>query len=179
MRRILVGGVSGSGKTTLARALAQRLDLPYVDMDALYHGPNWQPRPEFDDDVRGFAATDAWVVDSHGYSRNRDLLWSRADTVIWLDYPRRIVMSRVIRRTVRRRIRREALFNGNVEGPLWTVLTERDHIVRWAWTSYDRRRADLERRRDDPAYRGLTLIRLRHPRQTAAWLAAVEPAARP
>jgi len=173
VRRILVGGVSGTGKSMLARELGRRLELPYVDMDALFHGPNWQPRPEFDDEVAALAASEAWVIDSHGYSRVRDLLWSRADTVIWLDYPRRIVMYRVITRTLRRRLRREVLFNGNVEGPLWTFFTERDHIVRWAWTSYRRRRADMLRRRDDPVNRHLTVTRLRHPRETAEWLATL------
>ena len=174
-RRILVGGISGVGKTTLARQLAERLGLPYVEMDALYHGPGWQPRAEFTDDVARFAATPEWVTDSHGYRVVRDLLWSRADTVVWLDYPRRIVMWRVITRTWRRRRRREPLFNGNVEGPLWTFFTDRDHIVRWAWTQHHHRREDMARRRNDPAYRHLTVVHLRHPREAARWLAAVAP----
>jgi adenylate kinase family enzyme len=37
----LVIGVSCSGKTTLGGILARRLDLPYVELDALHHGPNW------------------------------------------------------------------------------------------------------------------------------------------
>jgi len=171
MRRVLVGGISGAGKTTLARDLARRLDLPYVDMDGLYHGPNWQPRPEFGDDVGRIAATDAWIIDSHGYSSVRDLLWLRADTVIWLDYPRRTVMSRVIRRTVSRRWRRERLFNGNVEPPLRTIFTDREHVVRWAWTQYARRRADMRSRRADPAFGHVTIVRMRRPRDTARWLA--------
>ncbi len=173
MRRVLVGGVSGAGKTTLARALAARLALPYVEMDALYHGPDWQPRPSFDDDVAAFAATDAWITDSHGYRSVRDLLWSRADTVIWLDYPRRIVMWRVVRRTLLRRIRRERIFNGNIEPPLRTFFTDPEHIVRWAWKVHTRRRHDMLRRRDDPANRHITLVQLRSPRETDEWLATI------
>jgi len=173
MRRVLVGGTPGAGKTTLARDIAARLGLPYVDMDSLYHGPNWQPRPEFHDDVRRFAATEAWVTDSHGYSSVRDLLWSRADAVIWLDYPRRIVVWRLVRRTWLRRVRREVIFNGNIEPPLWTVFTDREHILRWAWSQYGLRRTDMLRRQGDPAYRDLTITRLRHPRETSRWLTAL------
>jgi len=172
MRRVLVAGISGAGKSTLARELSARLSLPYVDMDGLFHGPNWQPRPEFGDEVAQFAATDAWIVDSHGYASVRDLLWSRADAVIWLDYPRSIVMYRVIRRTVLRRWRRERLFNGNIEPPLWTIFTDREHVVRWAWSQYARRRADLIRRSEDPEFAHLTVTRLRHPRDTERWLTA-------
>lgn len=178
MRRILVGGVSAAGKTTLARELARRLDLPYIELDALFHGPGWQPRPEFIDDVARFAATDAWVTDSHGYRSVRDLLWSRADTVIWLDYPRRVVMSRVVRRTAVRRWRREPLFNGNLEPPMWTIFTDREYIVRWAWSSFASRRADMERRQAAREYRHLTIVRLRHPRETARWLATLDAARR-
>lgn len=170
-----MAGISGSGKTTLARALADRLDLPYVDMDALYHGPNWQPRPEFRADVERFAGTDAWILDSHGYASVRDLLWSRADAVIWLDYPRWLVMSRLIRRTWRRWRRREVLFNGNQEPPLWTVFTDREHLIRWAWSAYRRRRIDLLRRRSAPEYAHLAFTRLRHPRETERWLDGVRP----
>lgn len=173
MRRILVGGISAAGKTTLARELARRLDLPYIELDGLFHGPGWRPRPEFDADVARFAASEEWITDSHGYSSVRDLLWSRADTVIWLDYPRRIVMTRVVRRTVLRRWRRERLFNGNVEPPLWTIFTDREHIIRWAWSAHRPRQVDMRRRRDAPEYRHLTFVHLRHPRETARWLAGV------
>ncbi len=62
----------------------------------------------------------------------------RADLLVWLDLPRRTVMRQVIGRTLRRRLRREVLWNGNTEGPLRTFFTDPDHIVRWAWKNHAR-----------------------------------------
>jgi len=70
--RVLIAGVTGSGKTTLARRIAQRCDLVHHEIDALYHGPNWTPRPEFLDDVRAFAATDRWVTEWQYTSKGTD-----------------------------------------------------------------------------------------------------------
>ena len=61
-RRIAVAGVSGSGKSTLARRISAALDLPYVEMDALHHGPGWTVQPTFEADV------DALVAERHAGS---------------------------------------------------------------------------------------------------------------
>ena len=134
-RRILIAGCSGAGKSTLATELSARLGLPYRELDALHHGPNWVPRPEFVADVTAFAATDAWISEWQ-YRAVRALLLERAELVIWLDLSRWRVFSQLVPRTVRRRLRRVQLWNGNVEPPLWTVFTDRDHLLRWAWRTY-------------------------------------------
>ncbi len=136
-RRILIAGCSGAGKSTLAAELSARLGLPYRELDALHHGPNWVPRPEFVADVTAFAATDAWISEWQ-YRAVRALLLDRAELLIWLDLSRWRVFSQLVPRTVRRRLRRVQLWNGNVEPPLWTVLTDRDHLLRWAWRTYPR-----------------------------------------
>jgi adenylate kinase family enzyme len=140
--RVLVGGTSGAGKTTLVRTIARTLGYPHVELDALHHGPAWTVRPEFESDVDRFRAGPTWVTELQ-YAAVRDRLLERADLVVWLDLPRPVVMGRVIRRTVRRRLRREALWNGNHEPPLWTFLTDREHIVRWAWRRHAPDRARL------------------------------------
>ena len=136
-RRILVTGSSGSGKSTLCRALSERLGVPYHELDALQHGPGWVPRPEFAADVAAFAATGAWVAEWQ-YSAVRPLLLERADLLVWLDLSRRQVARQLVPRTVGRRLRRVELWNGNVEPPLWTVVTNPDHLLRWAWRTYPR-----------------------------------------
>jgi adenylate kinase family enzyme len=106
--------------------------LSYVELDGLYHGPNWSVRPTFESEVVQFIAQDRWVLEWQ-YDRIRERLLRRADVLIWLDYPTIITMARVVGRTVRRSRAKEPLWNGNVEPPLWRVLVDRDHIVRWAW----------------------------------------------
>lgn len=96
---MLVTGTSGSGKTTLAAAVGARFDLPHQEIDALYHGPGWVPRPEFLADVTALAARPAWVTEWQ-YSAVRPLLLDRADLLVWLDLPRAVVLSRLARRTV-------------------------------------------------------------------------------
>ena len=94
-------GNSGSGKSTLARVLAQRLSVTYVELDAIHHQPGWRPLPtaDFRARVDALTAADRWVVDGN-YSAVRDLVWERADTVVWLDPPRRTVMRQVIWRSL-------------------------------------------------------------------------------
>ena len=162
---MLVAGTSGAGKTTLARAAAAVLGSPHVELDALHHGPGWTRRPQFED-VRRVAAGATWVSEWQ-YTAVRELLLSRADLLVWLDLPRRVVVSRVVRRTLRRRLRREVLWNGNVEPPLRTFLTDRDHIVRWAWRTHGRtasRVAAVCAARPE-----LVVVRLSTPDQVAAW----------
>jgi adenylate kinase family enzyme len=134
-RRILVAGTSGAGKTTLARRVAALLDLPHIEIDALFHGPRWTPRDTFQSEVHRFSAGSCWVTEWQ-YSQVRAILAERADLLVWLDLPRALVMRQVIRRTVRRRLNRQVLWNGNCEPPLWTLLTDREHIIRWAWATH-------------------------------------------
>jgi adenylate kinase family enzyme len=167
-RRVLVAGVSGVGKTSLARRIAEIIDAPHTEIDGLYHGTGWVPREHFLDDVRTLIAQESWATEWQ-YATARPLLAERADLVIWLDLPfATVTLPRVVRRTLRRRLRREILWNGNMEPPLHTILTDREHIVRWAISTrntYRTRVPALER--DHPH---LTVARLTSPRQVDSWL---------
>lgn len=134
-RRVLVAGPSGAGKTTMAQQLSRALGVDHHEIDALFHGPDWQPRESFVADVEAVVAQDGWVTEWQ-YTVVRERLLERADALVWLDLPRRVVMRQVITRTLRRRLLREELRNGNREGPLREVFTDRDHIVRWAWAAW-------------------------------------------
>lgn len=166
-RRVLVAGTSGAGKTTLSRRVGEILGIEHVEIDALFHGPGWTRRDGFVADVEAFSSAAEWVTEWQ-YSAVRELLATRADLLVWLDLPRARVMRQVVARTVRRRLRREVLWNGNVEPPLRTFLTSPDHIVRWAWTTHLKsavRVARLRARRPE-----LTIVRLTGPREVRRWL---------
>ncbi len=169
-RRVLVAGVSGAGKSTLARQIGARLGIEYVEIDGLYHGPGWEPRPAFLDDVAALVARDAWVTEWQ-YSSARPLTLARADLMVWLDLPTWRIMSQLTRRTVARRVRREELWNGNVEAPLHTILTDREHVLRWAWQTRHQY-AGLDRRLavERP---GLPVVRLTTQAGARAWLGSL------
>lgn len=166
--RVVVAGTSGSGKTTLSARIGRLLGVEHVEIDALFHGPGWTPRPTFLADVDEFTARPGWVTEWQ-YSAARDLLADRCDLMVWLDPPHATLMRQVTARTLRRRVRREVLWNGNLEPPLRAFLTDRDHIVRWAWrTRYAtaERVARLRVRRAD-----LPVVRLRSREDADRWLA--------
>jgi adenylate kinase family enzyme len=170
--RYSVVGTSGTGKTTLASAIADRLAIPRVELDGLYHQPGWQPPAAhaFETAVATATAGEAWVVDGN-YSMVRPIVWGRATHVVWLDYPRDIVMRRVVARTLRRVVLREELWNGNREPwrNLWDPRPERN-IILWSWTRHETYRERYLAAIDDPAWAHLEFIRLRSPAETEAWL---------
>ncbi|GLY97088.1 AAA family ATPase [Actinoplanes sp. NBRC 103695] len=166
--RVLVAGTSGAGKTTVAGWIAEALRVPHTEMDSLYHGPDWVPRPSFEADVDALIGQPEWVAEWQ-YSLVRPRMAARADLVVWLDLRRSVVMAQVIRRTVARQVGRKPIFNGNREPPPWTIFTNAEHIVRWAWTTHHRaadRIADLLAQRPE-----LRVVRLRNRREVATWLA--------
>jgi adenylate kinase family enzyme len=167
-RRFAVAGVSGVGKTTLATRISEVTGVPHVEIDGLFHGPGWTERPTFFADVVELVGRDAWVTEWQ-YAPARPLIAARADILVWLDLPYWTrTFPRVIRRTLRRRMRRVELWNGNVEPPLRTFFTDSEHIVRW---SVRTRRTFVERlpalAADHPE---LTVVRLRSPSEAARWL---------
>jgi adenylate kinase family enzyme len=172
-RRVLVAGVTGSGKTTLSRRIGDLWGLRHVEIDALFHGPNWTPRSEFLDDVRAFAAEERWVTEWQYTSKGTDeILAPRADLAIWLDYPYRVVRARLLRRTLSRSILRTRMWNGNVEKPIWRMFRgdPEENILLWQTNTLHKwaeRMPQVSER-----FPHLEIVRLRHPRETERWLRA-------
>ena len=163
VRRVSVVGNSGSGKSTLARELAATLGVPHLELDSVFHQPRWEPLPldEFQRVVAARAAEDGWVIDGNYGSRVQPIVWARADTVVWLDPPRRTVMRQVIWRTVRRAVTKQELWNGNRE-PLTNFfsLVPEKSIIAWAWHSHVTYRVRYGAAAADPANAHLTFIHL-------------------
>ena len=181
MRRVSVVGNAGAGKTTLAGSLAGALGGEFLELDSIYHQADWVPlsTDEFRRRVSAMVAGQRWVVDGN-YSRVRDLVWARADTVVWLDLPRRTVMRRVIWRTLRRVGGRVELWNGNRER--WRnlfALDKEESVVSWAWQSHASTRAKFEAAMADPANGHLRFVRLTSPAAVRRFLRSVSAGARP
>ena len=172
MQRVSVVGNSGSGKSTLGAALAARLGVRHVELDSIFHQPGWTelPRDEFRARVEALAAGDAWVIDGN-YTSVRDLVWARADAVVWLDLPRPLVMRRIIGRTLRRAILRRELWNGNREPwSNWLTLDPQRSIIMWSWTQHATYRVRYAEAMADPLWAHLSYFRLRSPAHVRAFL---------
>lgn len=169
-QRISVIGVSGSGKTTMARQIAHRLGIPHVELDALHWEPDWREAPLelFRERVTRALSGVAWVVDGN-YSKVRDIVWGRADTVVWLDYALAVIMWQLIRRTLQRSLTREELWSGNRES-LRQAFFSRESILLWALQTFRRRRREYPVLLNQPAHAHLTVVHMRSPRAAREWL---------
>jgi adenylate kinase family enzyme len=143
-------------------------------LDALFHQPGWVPLDAETFKARvveAMVASATWVVDGN-YSVVRETVWERADTVVWFDLPYAVVMARTIKRTVRRVVTREELWNGNREP--WSNLYSFDpkkSIIAWAATRHGVYRRRYREAEHDPRWAGLRFVRLCSQRQADAFLA--------
>ena len=126
VQRVAIIGTSDSGKSTLGAMLADRLRVPYIELDSIFHQPNWTHLPALETQARVQAAAEqpSWVIDG-SYSTVRHVIWPRAECIVWLDLPRPLVTYRVLRRTVVRCATRQELWNGNRDR--WRDLLSTNH----------------------------------------------------
>jgi adenylate kinase family enzyme len=167
-RRIaIVATASACGKTTLGRELARRLGVPFVELDALHHGPGWTEATaeELRAKVEPLVAGEGWVIDGGYWDKLGDLVLGSSDLVVWLDLPLRVWLPRLVRRTLRRVVRREELWNGNRE-TLRNVFFSRDSLVWYSLRTYGRRRRTYPQRLAPHA-----TVRLRTRKEIDRWLA--------
>lgn len=171
MRRVVIVGTSGSGKSTLARALAKHLNVPHVELDAIHWKPNWTPTPPemLLEEVRAAldAAGDGWTLCGH-YGQLRNLTWARADTIIWLDYPLTVSLTRVLCRTFRRWWHNEMLWNGNRER-LWPQFFHRDSLLLYVLNTWRLRRRDMPKHLRNPKFAHAQKLRFRTPMELRRW----------
>ena len=169
LQRSAVVGATGCGKTWLARELTQRLGVPHVELDTLYWEAGWKeaPREVFRARVEAALAGQGWVADGNAHLA-RDIIWGRATAVVWLDYALPLVLWRLARRTLRRLLTGEALWNGNRQrlGDLFS----RNSVAVWVLQSHFRHRREYPAELARPEYAHLAVVRLRSPRETAQWL---------
>jgi adenylate kinase family enzyme len=166
--RVSVVGTSGSGKSTMAARIASAFDIPLIELDAINWQAGWRDLnthdpEEFKRRVAQAVAADAWVI-AGNYSLVRPIYVPRLTHIVWLDYPKRVVMRRVIGRSIARAIDRKELWPGTGNREDLRMWLDKDHPIRWAWDTFDKRRREYEQRFANPEKKDATLIRLRHPR---------------
>ena len=170
MQRISVVGTSGSGKTTLAREISQRLAISYVELDKLHWEPNWVevPNDVMRERVSQAVSGNTWVVDGNLNSQERDIVWGKADTVVWLDYSFSVVMSRGVWRTFQRVVTQHEGCHGNRE--TWKTTISRDSIILWVLQTYHKRRREYPLLLKKPEYAHLQVVHLHSPKAAQDWL---------
>jgi adenylate kinase family enzyme len=169
VRRVNVKGISGSGKSTFAAELAQRLELPYIELDELHHGPNWSEptADEFRAKVQKAmdAAPDGWVIDGNYEGKLDNIVIDAADTIVWLDLPFVLKARRLLRRTAHRIGHDVELWSGNKEN--WrNVLVGGDALFWWMVKGHFRHRRRWPRRFEGDS----RFVRLRSVEEARTWL---------
>jgi adenylate kinase family enzyme len=157
--RISVIGTSGSGKTTVSTEISRRLNLRHIELDAIHWRQGWKETPnnEFRALVEEATKGESWVVDGN-YSRVRDIVWSKAEIVVWLDLPFKIVFWRMFLRTG----------NNNVEG--FDALFGPDSMPLWVMKTYWRRKKEYPVLLSKLEYSHLQVIKLKSIREVKDWL---------
>jgi adenylate kinase family enzyme len=179
-RRIVFQGISGSGKTTLARTVAAALDVPFVETDALVHGPGWSETgdAELRELLRPTVEADGWVIDSDYRRKLGTYVMEHADTVVWLDLPLRVSLRRLWRRTLPRIRLQQQLWNGNTES--WRdAFGGWDSLFVYAIRKHVSQRRALPQLLARPELGHLEVVRLRTPGAVDAWLGTVADRAAP
>jgi adenylate kinase family enzyme len=178
LQRIAIIGNSGAGKTTLARSLGSQLGLVHIEMDGLFWQANWTPlsreamRARVDQALFG---TEKWVTDGNYFRATQEVVWSQADTIIWLDLPLHVVLLRLLWRTALRIFTRQELWNGNKEH----FLT---HLRFWEWDdnlfihcvhAHFRHRRQFPALLAHPDNAHLIVLRFRSVAEVDGWLAGL------
>lgn len=170
--QVVIVGTTSSGKSTLARQLADKLGADFIELDALHWEPNWMEAPleVFRYRVEVATRSQAWVA-AGNYHAVRDIVWPRAQAVIWLDYPFHIVFWRLLTRTLRRSFFREVLWSGNRESFMKHLkLWSEESLFHWIFKTYWRRQRETPKLLAMPEHSHLELIHFSHPQQAQAWL---------
>jgi adenylate kinase family enzyme len=135
-------GHTGSGKTTFARALAAKLGVPHVELDALHWRSGWAlaPPEEVQARVEEVLEADGWVIDGNYGGTLGTTVLDRAHQIVWLDLPFRTTFPRVLRRTLRRLRTREQLWDTTNRESFRSAFLSRDSILLYSIKTHRHRR---------------------------------------
>lgn len=169
MPRVHVVGTSGSGKTTVAKAIANKLGIRHIELDAINWQPNWRelPKDEFRERVIEEIEHGDWTIDGN-YRVVRDVIWDKVDTIVWLDIPFAPVFLRVIWRTIKRIVTREKLWNTNIEG--LDALVGKYGMPMWVVRTHQKRRSEYPALLEDPSLSHIEVKRFKSLKEANKWI---------
>lgn len=148
------------------------LQVPCIEMDRLFWGPNWHKPDddEFFNTVREALKAPAWVLDGN-YTRTIPIKWAEVDWVIWLDYSLGTTLWQAVKRAVRRAWSKEELWpgTGNRESFRQTFFSK-DSMIWWSLTTHRQTRVKYEGVMADPEYARVRFVRLRNHMEAAVFL---------
>ena len=171
MNRIIVVGTTGSGKSRVARAIAEKLCIPYIEMDRLFWKPNWvePPLEEFLKKVEEAVVPARWVLNGN-YGKTHNLTWPQADTVVWIDYPFLITFYQNFSRALARATNRKELWPGTGNKESIVSLFSKKSILLWLIKTYKPNRQRYLSRMKDHQFTHIKFIHLRSRKEVDTFL---------
>jgi len=170
---ITIVGSTCSGKTTLARHLSRILHIPHIELDAIYWGPDWTAKsfPEFRKEVEEIVERDSWIIEGN-YMSVQDIVLSKAELVIWLNYSFPLVFYRALTRTIKRMITQEEVFSGNKERFVEQFFT-RNSLLYWVIKTYKKKKDNMRFIFDHNIYSNAKKIELDKTREIRDFLNSI------
>ena len=168
--RINVIGTSGSGKSTFSKRIAEKLNIPYIELDALFWKANWTESTyeEFSHKIQKAVIEDDWVLDGN-YSRIEDIKWQRVQMVVFLDLPFHLVLYRIISRSLIRGYTGQKLWAGNDE-TIWKHLFTQDSMIWYVIKTFHKRRKRYTSLFDKMKNSKIQFIRLRSKKEVEGFI---------
>ena len=171
MKRINVIGTSGSGKSTVARAISERLNYPYIELDNLFWKDDWQ---ETEDEelfakLSELLKQENWVLDGN-YHRSTSLKWENVELVVWVDYSFTRTLFQAIKRASTRAWTKQKLWENSNNRESFSKLFSNDSVLQWTIKSYGPMRKRYLKVMDDPKYAHIKFVQLRSPKETRKFL---------
>ncbi|EIC86336.1 shikimate kinase [Serratia sp. M24T3] len=173
--KINVIGTSGSGKSTFARQLAQKLAIPYIEMDALFWQTNWQGSTDEQlfEKLEQAIAQPAWVLDGN-YRRSQPIKWRDIDLIVWVDYSFGRTLYQAVKRAIMRASSGQELWVGTGNRETFRrSFFSRESIILWTLKTFYKNRKNYQQLMASPTGQRVKFVRIRSHQQAREFVAQI------